>query len=224
MRRTGSKNVILGTTGKITAAEARRQALAELDAAKTDRVNGPLFRDYTEEFMRRQARRWKPSTQENNRHLLKRYLLPFFGDLRVADIAAADVRRWFDSMSATPATANRALPVLSVMMTQAELWKLRPQGSNPCRKIRRYPAKPRERFLSLEELKRLGFVLDHTDDTQAAAAVRLLLFTGARSSEITGLKWGWIRGTRAVLPDSKTGPKTIQLPPSRSGGAAEPAA
>ena len=163
--------------------------------------------------MRRQARRWKPSTQESNRHLLNRYILPFFGDLRLADIAPADVRRWFDSMSATPANANRALPALSVMMTQAELWKLRPQGSNPCRKIRRYPARPRERFLSLEELKRLGFVLDHADDTQAAAAVRLLLFTGARSSEITGLKWDWIRGTRAVLPDSKTGPKTIQLPP-----------
>ena len=67
--------------------------------------------------------------------------------------------------------------------------------------------------LSVEELKRLGRVLDRTDDTQAADAVRLLLFTGARSSEITGLRWEWIRGTRAVLPDSKTGPKTIQLPP-----------
>ena len=41
----------------------------------------------------------------------------------------------------------------------------------------------------MDELKRLGFVLDHADDTQAAAAVRLLLFTGARSSEITGLRW-----------------------------------
>ena len=79
--------------------------------------------------------------------------------------------------------------------------------------MRRYRLKPRERFLSLDELKRLGFVLDHTGDTHAAAAIRLLLFTGARSSEITGLEWDWIRGTRAVLPDSKTGPKAIQLPP-----------
>ena len=114
VRETGSQNVILGKAGKIAAAEARRQAVAALEAAKTDRVNGPLFRDHAEHFMRRQARRWKPSTQENNRHLLNRYILPFFGDLRVADIAPADVRRWFDSMSATPANANRALPVLSV--------------------------------------------------------------------------------------------------------------
>lgn len=129
------------------------------------------------------------------------------------DIAPSDVRRWFDSMSAKPSAANRSLPVLSVMMTQAELWNMRPNGSNPCRNIRRYKVKPRERFLSLEELKRLGFVLDHAEDSQAAAAIRLLLFTGARSSEITGLRWAWIRGTRAVLPDSKTGPKSIQLPP-----------
>jgi len=100
--------------------------------------------------------------------------------MRVADIARADVHRWFDSMSGTPGNANRALPVLSVMMRHAELWDLRPQGSNPCRNIRRYRMKPRERFLSVDELKRLGFVLDHAEDTQAAAAIRLLLFTGAR--------------------------------------------
>ncbi len=99
------------------------------------------------------------------------------------------------------------------MMRQAELWDLRPQGSNPCRNMRRYRTKPRERFLSVDELKRLGFVLDHAGDRQAAAAIQLLLFTGARSSEITGLQWDWIRDTRAVLPDSKTGPKAVQLPP-----------
>ena len=98
-------------------------------------------------------------------------------------------------------------------MRQAELWDIRPQGSNPCRNMRRYKTTPRERFLSVDELKRLGFVLEHADDKQAAAAIRLLLFTGARSSEITGLRWDWIRGARAVLPDSKTGPKAIQLPP-----------
>ena len=131
VRQTGSENVILGKPGKITAADARRRAMAELDTAKTDRVSGPLFRDHAEQFMRRQARRWKPATQESNRHLLNRYILPFFGDLCVADIAPADVRRWFDSMSATPANANRALPVLSVMMTQAELWNVTPTGLQP---------------------------------------------------------------------------------------------
>jgi len=123
----------------------------------------------------------------------------------------------FASLRGTLGVANRALPVLSVMMAAAEHWDIRPQGSNPYRNMRRYRMTPRKRFLSAEELKRLGFVLEHASDRQATAAIRLLLFTGARSSEIAGLRWNCIRDTRAVLPDSKTGPKTIQLPvPARA--------
>ena len=213
LRPLGAPKTILGTADEMTAAEARKKAVAAIAAAKAEHQTDPLFADFVEEFMRRQWRRWKPSTRESNRHLIDRYLVPFFGAMRVAEIDRADVRRWSDSMSGTPSNANRTLPVLSVMMRQAEFWNLRPQGSNPCRNMRRYKTTPRERFLSPDELKRLGFVLDHAEDRQAAAAIRLLLFTGARSSEITGLRWDWIRGTRAVLPDSKTGPKAIQLPP-----------
>ena len=212
-RKLGVVSLPLGTAAELTAAEARARAAAEIEAAQAERRTGPLFRDFADEFMLRQARRWKPATRRSNAAMLRRHLLPAFGHMRVADIARTDVERWFDSMSGAPGTANRALPVLSVMMTQAELWDVRPQGSNPCRNMRRHRTKPRERFLSVDELKRLGFVLDHADDRQAAAAIRLLLLTGARSSEITGMQWDWIRGTRAVLPDSKTGPKTIQLPP-----------
>ena len=206
-------NLTLGTTAELTAARARDRAVAEIGGARAERETGTQFRDFAGEFMRRQSRRWKPATRQSNGSVLKNQLLPFFGSMRVADITRADVQRWFDSLSDSPANANRALPVLSVMFTQAELWEIRPQGSNPCRNIRRYRTKARERFLSLKELKRLGFVLDHAEDKQAVAVIRLLLFTGARSSEITGLRWDWIRGTRALLPDSKTGPKTIQLPP-----------
>ena len=212
-RRLNVDTLRLGTTAELTADKARAMAIAEIAAAEAESRTGPLFRYFADEFMRRQGPRWKPATRRSNRSALKSHILPSFGGMRAADIARADVQRWFDSMSGAPASANRALPVLSVMMTRAELWDLRPKGSNPCRNMRRYRTTPRERFLSLDELKRLGFVLDHTEDRQAAAAIRLLLLTGARSSEITRLRWKWIRDTRAVLPDSKTGPKTIQLPP-----------
>ena len=212
-RRLNVDTLRLGTTVELTADEA----MAEIAAAEAESKTGPLFRYFANEFMRRRGPGWKLATRESNRSALKNHILPSFGGMRVADIARADVQRWFDSMSGAPASANRALPALSVMMTRAELWDLRPKGSNPCRNMRRYRTRPRERFLSFNELKRLGFVLDHAEDRQAAAAIRLLLFTGARSSEITGLRWDWIRDTRADLPDSKTGPKTIQLsPPARA--------
>lgn len=59
----------------------------------------------------------------------------------------------------TPATANRALAVLSVLLGQAEFYGLRPEGSNPCRGIRRYAERRCERFLNDEELRRLGSAL-----------------------------------------------------------------
>ena len=49
--------------------------------------------DFAGEFMRRLARRWKPATRESNRRLVRNYVLPFFGEMRVADITRAHVRR-----------------------------------------------------------------------------------------------------------------------------------
>ena len=48
---------------------------------KTERATGPLFTDYSREFIHRQGRRWKPSTREGNARLIARYLLPFFGKM-----------------------------------------------------------------------------------------------------------------------------------------------
>lgn len=122
-----------------------------------------MFRDFADEFMCRQARQWKPATRRSNAAALRRDLLPVFGAMRLADSARANVQRWFDSMNGAPRTANRTLPVLSAMMTPAELWDVRLQGSNPCRNMRRHRMKPRERFLALNEQKRLRFVLDHAE-------------------------------------------------------------
>ncbi|MCY4430283.1 MAG: hypothetical protein OXC11_07820, partial [Rhodospirillales bacterium] len=113
-RRPGARrNIDLGTTDAITAAEAREKAVATIAAANAEREAGPRFSEFAREFLFRQARRWKPSTRDSNRHLMERYLVPFFGTLHVADIPRADVRRWFDAMSGAPGNANWTLPVLS---------------------------------------------------------------------------------------------------------------
>ena len=41
----------------------------------------------------------------------------------------------------------------SAIMREAERMGLRPEGSNPCRGIRRYRCKGRERFLSDDEIR-----------------------------------------------------------------------
>ncbi|MGH6989060.1 MAG: site-specific integrase [Stellaceae bacterium] len=93
---------------------------------------------------------------------------------------------------------------------------MRPDGSNPCRHVEKYPQRRRERFLSAVELARLGDALAAFDGSpNVVAAVKLLVFTGARLGEVLGLRWEWIDFERgaARLPDSKTGAKTLHLPP-----------
>ena len=59
-----------------------------------------------------------------------------------------------------PYQANRCLEILSKMFNLAELWGLRPDGSNPRKHIKKYREEKRERFLSAAELRRVGEVLD----------------------------------------------------------------
>ena len=124
-----------------------------------------------------------------------------------------DVRRWFASLHNTPVAADRSVPVLSVIMRQAEVYGYRPEGTNPCAGIKRYRREGRERFLSAAETRSLAAVLDRfeADRPQQVAIIRLLLLTGCRASEVRTLKWRYRREGKLFLPDSKTGPRTIWL-------------
>ena len=70
-----------------------------------------------------------------------------------------------------------------------------------------------ERFLSPQEYRRLGQCLaqDEAQFPAQVAILRLLIYTGARNQEIGALRWDWVQPPRLLLPDSKTGPKTIWL-------------
>ena len=107
---------------------------------------------------------------------------------------------------------------MSKMMNLAEAWGLRPDGSNPCRHVKKYREDKRERYLTREELQRLGASLSDaermkTESPFAIAAVGLLILTGARLTEILTLEWDHVDFENQVLrlPDSKTGAKLIYL-------------
>ena len=122
------------------------------------------------------------------------------------------------SVRGGPGAANRCLALFSKMFSLAERWGWRPEGSNPCRHVDKYRENRRERFLSEAELARLGDALteaerEGTETPHAIAAIRLLMFTGARLGEILGLRWEHVDTERAMLllPDSKTGAKAVYL-------------
>ena len=145
----------------------------------------------------------------------------------------------FAPLSGGEIAANRVQALLSKMLELAEEWKLRPGGSNPCRGQRRYAERKVERFLSTDELARLGKALaaaqrgeliigeeilpgakrkrggqkktgPRSEAPSAIAAIRLLLFTGCRVGEILNLQWAHVHLER----------KMLLLPDSKTGAKA----
>ena len=199
----------IGNADAMTVPEARAEA-RRLIAAFTGTVNndgapttpGHPMTDFAEEFLERYARHWKPNTLAASTCVVRNHILPAFGHMTVDAIAVEHVRDWFASMAATPGSANRAMPALSVMMRMAELWGYRPHNSNPCKNTRRYKVKPVERFLTADEMARLKAVLTRDEFwcPQTVAIVRLLMLTGCRFGEIAALEWDWIKDKRIFLP------------------------
>ncbi len=210
----------IGPADSITVSEARREAqhiiAGFLDtSAKTKgpRTPGRPMTEFAAEFIERHARHWKQNTLETNRRVIDKCILPAFGHMAVDEISVEHVMDWFASMSERPGIANRSVPVLSTMMRMAELWGYRLHNTNPCKNTRRYRMAPKERYLTPEEIARLNAVLtrDEFYCPHVVAVIRLLLLTGCRVGEIVSLEWDWIKAKRILLPDSKSGPRTVWL-------------
>lgn len=208
---------------------ARREAIRLLglirdgkDPAEEKRRarSAPTLESFAERYLVEYAElQKKPRTVAEDKRLLRLHILPALGRMRLSDIGKQDVARFHASMRSTPVAANRSLALLSAIMGWAERVGERPDGSNPCRHIDKNPEKTRERYLTADELARLGDALATAEgaglaDWRGVAMVRLLLFTGARLSEILTLQWEWIDLSTGVarLPDSKTGAKNLFLP------------
>ena len=209
----------IADAGAITEPEARARATSVLASIRNAErgidvlPEQIVFERVAEEVFQRYQRHWKPATLKVNQGYYRNQILPWFKSRPIADITRHDVQQWFASLHETPVAADRSAPVLSVIMTQAELYGYRPQASNPCLGIKRYRRRGRERFLSSEEFHRLSGVLERHEGAHPlpSAAVRLLLLTGCRKAEVLTLKWSYYREGKLFLPDGKAGPRTVWL-------------
>lgn len=231
------KQLVLGRHGALTPEEARslgRKALAavahgEDPAVIRERSRGAVtLSAIADAFLREhmEAKR-KGSTARHYRSLLDTYVLPALGRRSAEAISRSEIAKLHLAMADTPYQANRMVAMLGSLYAFAERRSLVPEGINPARKVERYGEQRRERFLSTAELRRLGEALEKAEGCGirspdgsldrispfSSAALRLLLFTGCRVSEILNLRWEHVDLERGLLflPDSKTGRKTIVL-------------
>ena len=218
------RRVNIGLHGALTPDLARTEAMKHLSevrlggdpAGERDRRKAALtMKEFGKRFLEEHVEvHCKPSTQAEYKRSIELFINPKVGSHRIIDVTRADVVSLHASMKSTPYQANRTLGVLSVMFTVAHSWEVRTDGVNPCWKVKRYKEEKRERYLTEEELARLGKVLrESTTEPEAVNCIRLLVLTGCRLGEIQTLKWDYIDYKAGVLrlPDSKTGAKVVPV-------------
>jgi integrase len=240
----------IATVGKIAPERARARAKVILgfvahghDPAdqKTTERGTPTVAELADRFMAEhvEAKR-KAGTAKFYRDILDRIVKPEVGTTKADKLTRFQVGRLHSSLAETPFQANRMLAVVGSMYAFAARAGIVPEAMNPARRIDKFKESRRERFLTNEELERLGSAIREAETTgipwtvdessptakhvpkakrftkiapSAAAALRLLLFTGCRLREILDLRWDNVDLERGCLflPDSKSGRKTVIL-------------
>ena len=189
-------------------------------AIKEEVKSTPTFAEAARRFMEEHASNLAESSAKEYQRLLDKTILPALGKNRITDITRQDISKLHHGLRETPYAANRVRALLGKLFNLAEAWGYRPDHSNPCLHVKKYREKARERMLSAEELGRLGEALrGFNGSPYAVAAIKLLVFTGARLSEVLRLQWEQVDFERGEvrLADHKTsrtrGAKTLHLPP-----------
>lgn len=223
-------------TPEMARAEARR-LLGELAAGRDpsecrDAEKGiPTLAGFAERYLEQHARlKKKPATVENDRAIFRLHLVPALGRHRLDAITRPHVLELQASLAETPGNANNVLGLLSSVFTVAFRWGVldeRRGHANPVKYVQKFPMKKRQRFLTEDELARVGRALEELqhDRPWHVAAILLLALTGARPSEVLSLRWENVDVERKVLrlQGVEDGPEGRAAQRRRPRGAVTPA-
>ena len=201
-----SRRLTLGRHGILTPEEARTMARIELakvaqgdDPAmvRKDERQAPSMRELATDYLERHAiPKKRPASVRDDRSMLDRFILPRLGAKKVRDVGRREMEALVLSLRATPYQANRVRALLSKMFSLAVGWGWR--ADNPVKGVEKFGEEKRDRWLKDDELARLFAVLDGHGNQRAANAVRLLLLTGARRSEVLKATWDQFDFERGV--------------------------
>ncbi len=211
----------------------------DIHAEAVEAKRGDTFAAVAEDFLAHVKRNRKARTHQEYKKIIDGILEPAFGKKLLKAVSRGELRKLHERISdRAPFMANRALAVFSSIWSFAARDELVKFGDNPAKGQVRNREEGRERFLTADELTRLLDALDaaegaglswkpstepqakHAPKTRVSVfsphvtgAIRLLLLTGARLSEILGLRFADVDVERglAFLPDSKTGKKALPL-------------
>ncbi len=239
----------LGRYGTITPDQARTEAKRILGSVslgndpaqiREELKKGVCFSELFEAYLAGHGPKLKPRTREDYVSGISNHVLPAIGKLKAENITVKHVNRIHVRLADHPHRVNRVVAYLSSIFSWAAENGYVKNGVNPAGAVTRFRENGRERYLSQQEINRLGAVLIQAETdglpwvvkatgekakhvpkanrntvytSHITNAIRLLLLTGCRLREILHLRWSEVDLERGLLllPDSKTGRKTVIL-------------
>src|SRR5215471_21803097 len=233
-----TRRLVLGRVGELTPHEARQLAADKLKEVRTGAdpsaerhaTRGAItVSELCDIYVADAKGRIKPSTLAMDRSRIECHVKPLIGRRTVAGLTRRDVERFQADVAAGKtarpskqkgrggkASGGRGVAARTVGMLGTILEFGRQHGmisDNPARGVRRFPDDKRRRFLSLDELAALGEAMREAtargESRTGVAAIRALLLTGCRRSEVLALPWAWLDKKAHCIrfEDTKSGPQ-----------------
>jgi integrase len=175
--------------------------------------------DLSARFLDEWSGRRSAGTVREYRRLFEIEIVPTFGNVTARDVSRSNVAKWHAKIGErAPIVANRSLRLLRTFYRWAETRGEVPDGIAPTKGVAYFRESARERFLSPDEIKRLGDALVRAErdgippdpkrakyakkrsgkdpsstlrpaDPWAIGALRFLLLSGWREQEALTLRW-----------------------------------
>jgi integrase len=225
-RHQGRKRLVaLGRVTELTLDQARDQALshklalrqkdtdplAQRERALLGETVAELCAAYLERYAKPRKRSWRDDEQRINK-----YLIPSWGPLKAAALKRLDVAALHRRVGAMhPYAANRIVELVSKMFELARVWGIVDEDHpNPARRIEAFREVKRDRWVTAQEMPRLGAAIQAEPSVYVRGAICMYLLTGVRKSELLRARWRDIDWQRAewTLPETKNGkPHVVPL-------------
>jgi integrase len=204
----------------------KEEAKSARDKARTESRTG-IFVSPTKITVREHFEAWweikkekvKPTTAENYRFLLDRYILPKFGSELLKDLSSVRIEKMLIELiqNHSESTVRLVSIVLSQGLDRAVKDRLLPL--NPAKGIER--PKGKKRTVTPYTSSELKTLLGELEDHRLFAFFRVLAYTGARRGEVLALRWSDLEFENATLTISKNRTrigKTVIEQESTKGG------
>lgn len=205
---------VIGRLGTVTVEEARRKAAVNKilhakginPSEEKRKLSNKLtfeqgFKMFMEQYSKKEKRSWRYDEREINRHV-KHWFTRKLGSITKSDVQALVE---YTASNSGRIQANHILERIRAIYNKLIFWGY--DGENPTNGIPKYKQPKRTRFILSKEFPKFWEELENDDRPYLADVVKIALFTGARRSNIFGMRWEEIDWPRKVwnIPMTKNG-------------------